>query len=69
MSYSMTSFLVHNEGVPTEAREALKSASAAPPERRHALLLSAARVIHGQTDLECEDVRELIGLPAGGGCG
>lgn len=69
MSFSMASLLVHNEDVPREAREALKAASTASPEHREALLHSAARLLHRGTGLECVDVRELIGLPASGGCG
>jgi hypothetical protein len=27
------------------------------------MLASAARILHGETDLECRDARELVGLP------
>lgn len=69
MAFSMTSHLIHDEHVPTRAREALRSADAAAPEHRERLLLSAAHILHAETGLECADVRELIGLPAAGGCG
>lgn len=69
MAFSLTSHLIHDEGVPTRAREALRSADAAAPEQRHALLKSAARILYAETGLACEDVKELVGLPEMSGCG
>jgi hypothetical protein len=63
---SLTPILLHSEAVPDEARNALRAASEAPPERRHAELKTAARALAQGTDLECRDVRELVGLPDGG---
>jgi hypothetical protein len=36
--------------------------SAAPPAREE-MLASAARILYGETGLECRDARELVGLP------
>jgi len=60
---SLTPLLIHSEAVPDEARSALRAASEAPPERRKTELQSAARALYEGTDLECSDVRELVGLP------
>ena len=62
---SLTPLLLHSEAVPDEARSALRAASEAPPERREAELKAAARALAQGTDLECRDVRELVGLPDG----
>jgi hypothetical protein len=63
--YSLASILMHSEAVPEVAREALRVASIAPPELRTAELERAASVLYNHTDLECRDVRELVGLEAG----
>ena len=55
--------LIHGTLVPEPAREALKAAyEATSTEERRALLESAARVLHRETNLDCVDVRELVGL-------
>jgi hypothetical protein len=66
MALSMAPLLIHSEAVPTVARDALRAAMQAPPEDRVELLESAARILHSATDLECGDVRELVGLSRGG---
>jgi hypothetical protein len=63
--YSLAPLLIHNESVPEAAREALRAASIAPPEKRAVELERAAFVLYEETDLECRDVRELVGLGAG----
>jgi hypothetical protein len=63
MSLSMAPLLMHGEQVPAPARRAIRAAYEAPPEHRSDRLLAAARVLHRETDLECADVRELVGLP------
>ena len=68
MSFSMASLLIHSEHVPAEARDALKAARSAPPERRGAMLASAARILYRGTDLECRDVLELVDLPESACC-
>ncbi len=68
MSFSMAPLLIHSEQVPAEARDAIRAAYDSPPEQRGASLVSAARVLHAVTGLECRDVFELIGLPGTGDC-
>jgi len=68
MSFSMAHLLIHSEHVPSEARDALRAARTAPPERRGAMLASAARILHHGTGLECRDALELVGL-SDGTCG
>jgi hypothetical protein len=60
---SLTPLLIHSDAVPDEARSALRAASEAPPERRRTELKTAARALFEGTDLECRDVKELVGLP------
>lgn len=72
MSQSRLSFaplLLHGDLVPPGARAALRSAYAAPEANRADLLHSAARVLARETDLDCGDVRELVGLSADFSCG
>jgi hypothetical protein len=66
MGFTMAPLLMHSEGVPSAARDALKAAALSPPERRKAALEWAARVLHHETDLDCGEARDLVGLPAGG---
>jgi hypothetical protein len=68
MSLSMAPLLMYSEEVPAEAREAIRAAYEGRPEERRAGLESAARILHRRTDLECRDVRDLMGLPAWGDC-
>jgi len=69
MAFTMSTLLVHNEQVPDAARKALQAADAATPSQRGPLLASAARILYDQTDLDCEDALELVGLPEECGCG
>lgn len=62
MKFSMGPLLMHSSDVPTEVREALQAAYAAEPEAQHELLSQAASLLYRATDLECSDVRELVGL-------
>jgi hypothetical protein len=62
MSLSMAPLLMHSEQVPAEARDAIRAAYDGPAQHRTARLEAAARVLHQATDLECRDVRELVGL-------
>jgi hypothetical protein len=68
MSLSMGPLLMHSEHVPALAREAIRAAYAAPPDRRTAGLEAVARVLPQATGLECSDVRELVGLPEDKDC-
>ena len=69
MAFTMSTLLVHDEHVPHAARKALLAADAAVPSERGPLLASAARILYDQTDLDCADALELVGLPAECGCG
>ena len=62
MRLSMAPLLMHDEQVPAEARDALRAALDAPDQHRSAGLAAAARVLHQTTGLECDDIRELVGL-------
>lgn len=68
MALNVASLLTYSDAVPAAAREALRAANAGPPESRAIELESAARVLFAQTDLDCCEVRELVGLPPGDGC-
>jgi len=59
---SVALLLLHGTLVPEPARDALKAAYEAPVEHRRALLENAARVLYRETDLDCRDARELVGL-------
>ena len=65
MPFSLAPLLVHHEAVPQLARDALRAAAMAPPESRDEMLQEAARILHRETDLECRDARELVGLAPG----
>jgi len=69
MMFSMTPLLMHSDAVPPSARAALRAAWQEPPERRDAALESAARVLYRETELDCGETRDLIGLPPGPCCG
>lgn len=62
----MVELLLHSDEVPLAARVALSSALASPPDQRYTGLVEAARILHHDAGLDCEDARELVGL---GGCG
>ena len=62
MSFSLLPLLIHEEDVPARAREALREAERVPASERQVYLEAAARALHRDTQLECEDARELVGL-------
>ena len=62
---SLTPLLMHSDAVPAEVRKALRAASEAPPEQKKAELKLAARTLLQVTDLDCAEIKELIGLPDG----
>ncbi len=66
---NFTPLLLHSEAVPVEAKQALRAAYLAPAERRVESLKSAARILYQETDLDCSDVRDLIGLQFKESCG
>lgn len=66
MSFSLVPLLLHSPDLPANVREALQAAHISEPEDREDRLVIAARLLHRETQLECADVRELVGLPPGG---
>jgi hypothetical protein len=69
MGFSMAALLIHDERLPLEARNALRAASSASREDgRTAELELAARVLYRETELDCGDARELVGLEPGESC-
>jgi hypothetical protein len=64
----MTPILMHSTEVSSDVRDALRAASESEPEVRAGLLEQAARILARESELECSDVRELVGLPPGS-CG
>lgn len=67
--FSLAALLVHSNAIPRETRQALMAASVAPPEQRDAELESAAHFLYRDTELDCRDARELLGLSSNGSCG
>lgn len=65
MSISIATLLVHDDGVPAAARAAIRDALGSPVPVRERLLEAAARILHRETDVNCADARELVGLAAG----
>lgn len=60
----MAELLVHSPDVPLAARVALSSALALPADadQRRTSLVEAARILHLDSGLDCEDACELVGL-------
>ena len=65
----MAELLLHSNDVPQAARVAITSALSAPADERHLSLMEAARILHYDVGLDCEDARELVGLADSCGCG
>ncbi|MBX3155327.1 MAG: hypothetical protein KF773_04975 [Deltaproteobacteria bacterium] len=63
MSFSLVPLLLHSSDLPEGARAQLAAALATDEDRRDEHLLSAARLLHRHLDLDCDDARELVGLP------
>ena len=61
MAFTMAPLLIHDHEVPLQAREALRVALESAPPRAE-MLLSAARILHIETDLDCRDALELVDL-------
>ena len=68
MNFTMVPLLMHSDAVPPVARDALRAAFHAPPERRNAELLSAVRVLYRETELDCGEAKELVGLSSCATC-
>jgi hypothetical protein len=61
-SLNIAPILIHTEDVPAAARIAIRAAYAGPLERRTAWLESAARTLHRETDLDCMEAADVVGL-------
>lgn len=62
MSLSLLPLLLHHDDVPPTARAALRATCGADADQRRAQLELAARVLCRETDLDCAEARELVGL-------
>jgi hypothetical protein len=65
--YDVTSLLMHSDDVPPAVKASLEAARRSPEESEEHLR-SAARGLFYGTPLECDEARELVGLPPGS-CG
>jgi hypothetical protein len=65
MPFSLAPLLIHDPAVPPRAREALRASTWGPAEDREKALELAARVIYHETDLDCAEARDLVGLERG----
>ena len=68
MSFSMVPLLAHSPHVPERARSALRAALGSSPGQRRHLLETAVRILHRESNVDCADARELVGLPSPGAC-
>jgi hypothetical protein len=68
MAFSLAPLLIHSDAVPQRARDALRVAALAPVAHRKHALVSAARILHAETALNCEEALEIVGLQDGCGC-
>jgi hypothetical protein len=66
--YSMASLILHHDGIPAAAREALRAAQESPGERRLELLGLAAHVLHTEAGIACPDALELVDLQTSTPC-
>ena len=62
MAFSVAPLLIHSEAVPQGARAALRAAMSGSSEQRDAALQSAAHILYMETELDCGEVRDLVGL-------
>jgi hypothetical protein len=62
MALNISSLLVHDEAVPARARAAILAAKNLSGARKVESLRSAARALREETDIDCGDAMELVGL-------
>jgi hypothetical protein len=62
MSFSFLPLLLVEEDLPDRARAALREAYSAPAEERRTYLEQAARALCMESQLDCAEARELVGL-------
>jgi hypothetical protein len=61
--FTMAPLLIHSAHVSADAKSALRAALATSSDvEAEEHLVSAAKIIYAETDLDCSDVRELVGL-------
>ncbi len=65
MSLSLAPLLLHSDDVPESTKRVLEAGLRGPPWQRRLALESAAKLIHLQTGVSCDDARELVDLPPG----
>lgn len=64
----ITRLLLHSDDVPAAARTALSNALATDSTARADSLFAAARILHRDIGLDCEDALTLVGLDETCGC-
>lgn len=69
MPLTLAPLLIHSHAVPPSARNDLLAAIRSADGVRKAHLESAARSIYLETDLDCREAREIVGLDSCGNCG
>jgi hypothetical protein len=62
MSMSMIPLLMVSDSISAEAREALRAVVKAPAHERAEKRVAAARLLFNETDLACDEVKDLMGL-------
>lgn len=62
MSFSMIPLLMNSDSISAAAREALRAVIKAQPEQRTEARKEAARILFAETELECGEVKDLVGL-------
>ena len=62
MGMSMIPLLMVSDSISPAARDALREVTKAPPEQRAAKRMAAARVLFSETDLDCTEVKDLMGF-------
>lgn len=62
MTPSFATLLLHTADVPRAARLALEAAHAAPEQGRALALRSAARSLYRETELDCAEALDIVGL-------
>jgi hypothetical protein len=63
MPLSIAPLLIHSAATPEAARVALRAAFARPSSERQPFLATAASALYRELGLDCDDARELVGLP------
>ena len=62
MGMSMIPLLLVSDSISAQARDALREVVHAPPHERPEKRMAAARLLFQETDLACDEVKDLMGL-------